>query len=60
MPAHEAARRPRAPMLGLLLLQDLDDTHIFVHAKVVDELRTQIKQFQDAITYQVPQREMYQ
>ena len=57
MPAHEAARRP---MLGLLLLQDLDDTHIFVHAKVVDELRTQIKQFQDAITYQVPQREMPQ
>lgn len=48
------------PRWALLPLQDLDDTHIFVHAKVVDELRTQIKQFQDAITYQVPQRETHQ
>ena len=48
------------PCWAFVPLQDLDDTHIFVHAKVVDELRAQIKQFQDAITYQVPQRETHQ
>eukprot|EP00891_Asterochloris_glomerata_P005182 jgi/Astpho2/5182/fgenesh1_pg.00074_%23_16_t len=40
------------PQSEKFVIADLDDTHIFVHAKVVDELRTQIKQFQDAITYQ--------
>lgn len=39
------------------LLEELDDTHLFVKHVAVEELQRKLKQFQDQNTYEVPRRE---
>ena len=39
------------------MLEDLDDKHLFVQPTVTSWLETQLKEFQDSITYQPPRRE---
>ena len=39
------------------VLEDLDDKHLFVQPTVTSWLETQLKEFQDSITYQPPRRE---
>lgn len=39
------------------LLEELDDTHLFVKHVVVEELQRKLKEFQEQNTYEVPRRE---
>jgi len=39
------------------ILEDLDDTHLFVQPTVVEWLKTQLKEFQDQNTYQPPRKD---
>ena len=39
------------------LLEELDDTHLFVKPVAVEELRQKLKEFQEQNTYEVPRRE---
>ena len=39
------------------LLEELDDTHLFVKPVAVEELSRKLKEFQEQNTYEVPRRE---
>ena len=39
------------------LLEELDDTHLFVKHVAVEELQRKLKEFQEQNTYEVPRRE---
>ena len=38
------------------ILEDLDDTHLFVQPTIVEWLKVQLKEFQDQNTYQPPRK----
>jgi TFIIH basal transcription factor complex TTD-A subunit len=39
------------------ILEDLDDTHLFVQPAVIEWLKTRLKEFQDQNTYQPPRKD---
>jgi hypothetical protein len=39
------------------LLEELDDTHLFVKAVAVEHLQKKLKEFQERNTYEIPRRE---
>ena len=39
------------------LLEELDDTHLFVKAIAVEDIHKKLKEFQEQNTYEVPRRE---
>jgi len=39
------------------LLEELDDTHLFVKAVAVEHLLKKLKEFQERNTYEIPRRE---
>ena len=39
------------------LLEELDDTHLFVKAVAVEDIHKKLKEFQEQNTYEIPRRE---
>lgn len=45
------------PVNDKFIIQDLDETRLFVQPRIVDWLELKLKEFQDSNTYQAPTRE---